>query len=40
MAKKTRHSEKGETAAMEAREHSPAFLKKAAKKASRKRGRK
>lgn len=35
---KTKHGEKGETAAMEAREHSPKFLKRAAKQAERKRG--
>lgn len=34
------HSEKSETPAMEAREHSPKFLKKAARMAKGKRGKK
>lgn len=34
------HSEKGETPEMEAKEHSPAFLKRAAKKSKKGRGKK
>lgn len=34
------HSEKRETPEMEAKEHSPKFLRSAARKASRKRGKK
>ena len=39
MAKKKMHDEKRETAEMEAREHGPAFLKKAARMAGKKRGK-